>query len=101
VTEELLRAGAPIAAHWIGDRQIGPAILRHGSEELRAEILPGTISADFIFSLGLATYQSARSDLRTTLDLIASHMPVVGSTADSEEALLAFRETRAGHFTGA
>jgi alkylation response protein AidB-like acyl-CoA dehydrogenase len=31
VTEELLRAGAPVAAHWIADRQIGPAILRAGS----------------------------------------------------------------------
>ncbi|MDN5861401.1 MAG: acyl-CoA dehydrogenase family protein, partial [Pseudonocardia sp.] len=28
VTEELLRAGAPVALHWIADRQIGPAILR-------------------------------------------------------------------------
>ncbi|MEE3921366.1 hypothetical protein V2I01_33430 [Micromonospora sp. BRA006-A] len=30
VTEELLRAGAPVAAHWIADRQIGPAVLRYG-----------------------------------------------------------------------
>ena len=31
VTEELLAAGAPVAAHWIADRQIGadPAALRH------------------------------------------------------------------------
>src|SRR5215472_84496 len=41
VTEELLRAGAPVSAHWIADRQIGPAILRHGSERLRDSILPG------------------------------------------------------------
>ena len=27
VTEELLLAGAPVAAHWFGDRQIGPALL--------------------------------------------------------------------------
>ena len=26
VTEELLRAGAPVAAHWIADRQIGPIL---------------------------------------------------------------------------
>ena len=31
VTEELLRAGAPVAAHWIAERQIGPAI---GSDHL-------------------------------------------------------------------
>lgn len=49
VTEELLRAGAPVAAHWIADRQIGPAILRHGTPELqknccRASSAPTTSS---------------------------------------------------------
>ena len=62
VTEELLRAGAPVAAHWIGDRQIGPAILRHGSERLHDEILPGIISADFVFCLGMSEPE-AGSDL--------------------------------------
>ena len=62
VTEELLRAGAPVAAHWIGDRQIGPSLLRHGSERLRAEILPGIISADYVFCLGMSEPE-AGSDL--------------------------------------
>lgn len=47
-----------------------------------------------------AVYQSARSDLRTSLDLISSHMAVVTSTEDSAEALAAFREKRAGAYTG-
>lgn len=62
VTEELLRAGAPVAAHWVADRQIGPAILRHGSEQLRREILPGIVSADFMFCLGMSEPE-AGSDL--------------------------------------
>lgn len=62
VTEELLRAGAPVAAHWIGDRQIGPALLRHGTEELQAEILPGIASAESVFCLGMSEPQ-AGSDL--------------------------------------
>jgi acyl-CoA dehydrogenase len=62
VTEELLRAGAPVAAHWIADRQIGPAILRHGSPALQQELLPGIISADFIFCLGMSEPE-AGSDL--------------------------------------
>ena len=62
VTEELLRAGAPVAAHWIGDRQIGPSILRHGSERLREEILPGIIRADYVFCLGMSEPE-AGSDL--------------------------------------
>jgi enoyl-CoA hydratase/carnithine racemase len=47
-----------------------------------------------------AVYQSARSDLRTALDLISSHMAVVTSTQDSAEAYQAFREKRPGHYTG-
>lgn len=47
-----------------------------------------------------ATYQSARSDLRTALDMIASHMAVVGSTYDTEEALAAFREKRPPVYIG-
>ncbi|MFS3128306.1 acyl-CoA dehydrogenase family protein [Nocardioides sp. Bht2] len=67
VTEELLRAGAPVAAHWIGDRQIGPAILRHGSPELRDEILPAIISADALFCLGMSEPEAGSdlADVRT------------------------------------
>jgi enoyl-CoA hydratase/carnithine racemase len=47
-----------------------------------------------------AVYQSARSDLRTALDLISSHMAVVTSTQDSAEAYAAFREQRPGKYLG-
>ena len=47
-----------------------------------------------------ATYQSQRMDLRTSLDLISSHMGVVRSTADSVEAYRAFAENRTGEFAG-
>jgi alkylation response protein AidB-like acyl-CoA dehydrogenase len=68
VTEELLRAGAPVAAHWIGDRQIGPTILRHGTPELQRELLPGIVAAEYLFCLGMSEPE-AGSDLaavRTT-----------------------------------
>jgi alkylation response protein AidB-like acyl-CoA dehydrogenase len=70
VTEELLRAGAPVAAHWIGDRQIGPSVLRRGSERLRAEILPGIISADYVFCLGMSEPE-AGSDLASVRTVAA------------------------------
>jgi enoyl-CoA hydratase/carnithine racemase len=47
-----------------------------------------------------ATYESARSDLRTSLDLIASHMAVITSTDDQKEALAAFQEKRRPVFHG-
>jgi alkylation response protein AidB-like acyl-CoA dehydrogenase len=68
ITEELLRAGAPVAAHWIADRQIGPAILRYGTRELRQEFLPRIAAAEVTFCLGMSE-PDAGSDLaavRTT-----------------------------------
>lgn len=47
-----------------------------------------------------AVYRSIDSDLRTSLDLISSHMAVVQTTRDSREALDAFRAKRAPHFSG-
>ncbi len=41
-----------------------------------------------------------RQDLRTALDLISSHQAVVTSTADSREAMAAFREKRPALFEG-
>ncbi len=40
VTEELLAAGAPVAAHWIADRQIVPSLLKYGTEEQKSHFLP-------------------------------------------------------------
>jgi alkylation response protein AidB-like acyl-CoA dehydrogenase len=54
VTEELLRAGAPVAAHWTADRQIGPAVLRYGSPGLREEFLPAICRGDLVFCLGMS-----------------------------------------------
>lgn len=47
-----------------------------------------------------AVYQSARADLRTALDLISSHMAVIQTTHDSQEAMSAFMEKRTPKFQG-
>jgi alkylation response protein AidB-like acyl-CoA dehydrogenase len=62
VTEELLRVGAPVAAHWIADRQIGPAILRNGGADLQAAVLPGIAAGEVTFCLGMSETESG-SDL--------------------------------------
>jgi enoyl-CoA hydratase/carnithine racemase len=43
-------------------------------------------------------YQSLTTDLRTSLDLISSHMAIVQLTEDSKEAITAFKEKRPGKF---
>src|SRR4051812_28891552 len=52
VTEELLAAGAPVAAHWIADRQSGPNLLRYGTEAQRQEILPRIAAGGGYFVIG-------------------------------------------------
>jgi alkylation response protein AidB-like acyl-CoA dehydrogenase len=68
VIEELLAAGAPVAAHWISDRQTGPLLLRYGTEELRERLLPAMARGECYFCIGMSE-PDAGSDLaslRTT-----------------------------------
>jgi alkylation response protein AidB-like acyl-CoA dehydrogenase len=62
VTEELLAAGAPVAAHWIADRQSGPNLLRYGTEAQRREILPRIAAGTCFFVIGMSEPDSG-SDL--------------------------------------
>ena len=62
VTEELLAAGAPVAAHWIADRQMAPSILRHGTEEQRRRYLPAIARGECFFAIGISE-PDAGSDL--------------------------------------
>jgi enoyl-CoA hydratase/carnithine racemase len=89
--EEAGRLG--IANHVVDDADLADAVAT-----LARKIADGPPVA--IRTIKRAVYQSARSDLRTALDLISSHMAVVTSTEDSAEALAAFREKRPGRFVG-
>ena len=62
VIEELLAAGAPVAAHWFADRQIGPALLRYGSPEQRERYLPAIARGECFFAIGMSEPDSG-SDL--------------------------------------
>jgi alkylation response protein AidB-like acyl-CoA dehydrogenase len=62
VTEELLRAGAPVSGHWIGERQIGPSLIAHGTPELQQEFCPRLARAEITFALGMSE-PDAGSDL--------------------------------------
>lgn len=62
VLEEVLAAGAPVAAHWIADRQTGPMLLRYGSEEQRERFLPNIARGECYFGIGMSEPDSG-SDL--------------------------------------
>lgn len=62
VTEELLAAGAPVAAHWFGDRQTGPLFLKYGTEEQKNFFLPKLAKGEIFFAIGLSEPNSG-SDL--------------------------------------
>jgi alkylation response protein AidB-like acyl-CoA dehydrogenase len=62
VTETLIAAGAPIAASWVGDRQIGPTLLANGSPAQRRRLLPGIVSGRDAWCIGMSEPDSG-SDL--------------------------------------
>lgn len=62
VTEELLCAGAPVAAHWIADRQIAPSLLRFGTAAQRDEYLPDIARGKSYWAIGMSEPDSG-SDL--------------------------------------
>ncbi len=81
VVEELLSAGAPVAAYWAADRQVGPMLLRFGSEEQRRRLLPQIAAGECFFCLGMSEPDSG-SDLaavRTFATPVAGGFRVNGS----------------------
>jgi alkylation response protein AidB-like acyl-CoA dehydrogenase len=54
VLEELLAAGAPVAAHWIAERQIGPSLVRFGTEAQRQLMLPSIAAGECYVAIGMS-----------------------------------------------
>lgn len=80
VTEETLRAGAPVAAHWIADRQHAPMLLAHGTEEQKRDILPRIAAGECYFAIGLSE-PGAGSDLanvKTRAEKVADGWKISG-----------------------
>jgi alkylation response protein AidB-like acyl-CoA dehydrogenase len=62
LVEEMLKARAPIAFHFVAERQVGPSLIHFASDDLRKEFLPKIINADISFCL-LFSEPDAGSDL--------------------------------------
>jgi acyl-CoA dehydrogenase len=62
VAEELIAAGAPVAAHWTADRQVAPSLLTYGTEDQRQRLLPKIAAGELYSSIGMSEH-GAGSDL--------------------------------------
>ena len=62
VGEELIAAGAPIAAMWFADRQMGPTLIAYGTPDQQAEFLPSMLTGDTTWCIGMSEPDSG-SDL--------------------------------------
>jgi enoyl-CoA hydratase/carnithine racemase len=79
--------------------QLAPA----GQALTEARALAQQLAAAPPVAIGMikrATYQSARVDMRTALNLVSSDMGVVRATEDSKEAMQSFRERRTADYQG-
>ncbi|HQV58579.1 MAG TPA: acyl-CoA dehydrogenase family protein, partial [Ilumatobacteraceae bacterium] len=62
IGEELIAAGAPIGAMWFADRQMGPTLIRYGRPDQQGEWLPGILSGETTWCIGMSE-PNAGSDL--------------------------------------
>jgi alkylation response protein AidB-like acyl-CoA dehydrogenase len=80
VGEEMIAAGAPVAASWFGDRQMGPALLAYGTPDQQAAFLPGIVAGETTWCIGMSE-PNAGSDLaslKTTADRVGDHFVING-----------------------
>jgi alkylation response protein AidB-like acyl-CoA dehydrogenase len=54
IAEELIAASLPLAAHWVGERQTARLLLRFGSAELKARLLPAMARGEVAFGIGMS-----------------------------------------------
>ena len=62
VGEELIAAGAPIAAMWFADRQMGPTLINYGTPDQQSEFLPDILAGRSTWCIGMSEPDSG-SDL--------------------------------------
>ena len=102
VVEELLAAGAPVGAFWAADRQIGPLILRFGTEVQKQHFLPRIAAGECFFCLGMSEPDSG-SDLaavrtmasRTEQGFVVNGSKIWTSGADRAHYMVLFCRTEA------
>ncbi len=80
VMEELLAAGAPVAAHWIADRQSGPLLMRY-APQLAEKLAPGIAKGETYFCIGMSEPDSGSdlASIRTTAKRVEGGWVISGT----------------------
>lgn len=101
--EELLIAGAPVSAHWLADRQVGPLLLHLGTPEQKARLLPAIARGELTFAAGLSEPDSGSdlASIRTRATRVEGGWCLTGrkiwsSNASRAEMMLALVRTTPG-----
>ena len=104
MAEEMISVGAPIAASWFADRQMGPSIYTYGTEAQKAAFLPGMLSGETSWCIGMSE-PDAGSDLaalKTSADRDGDHYVLNGQkiwtsgAASAEYCYVICRTSREG-----
>ena len=101
VLEEVLAAGAPVAAHWVADRQSGPLLLKFGTEAQKSRLLPDIAAGNCSICIGMSE-PGAGSDLaavRTTATAVSGGYRISGTkiwttNAQRSQFMILFCRTR-------
>lgn len=91
VYEQLVAHGAPVAAGWFADRQIGPTLLQYGTTGQRRRWLPGIVAGTSMWCIGISE-PDAGSDvasIRTSAVREGDHWVVSGRKVWTSGAALA------------
>ncbi len=80
VAEEMISAGAPIAAMWFADRQMGPTLIAYGTADQQAEYLPQMLSGETTWCIGMSEPDSGSdlASLKTSAVRDGDHFVVNG-----------------------
>jgi len=91
MAEQMISAGAPVAASWFADRQFGPSLIAYGTPDQQSEYLPGMLTGETTWSIGMSEPDAGSdlANLKTTAVRDGDHWVVNGQKVWTSGAALA------------